>query len=110
MPTPQLQPEQPQRQQLAIVPRREQPTGAELADPRTASQRSKRKRRDTHQVCRGAAEEIAVQYPRFSPSSEHVANRAGVCRAAVVDFKIAQFEKRIAGLEARIARLERRAA
>jgi len=66
----------------------------ESVDPRTDSQRRNRKRRETNQiVSRAAREEVAAVYPRFSPSSEHVANRAGFTRAAVVDIKISQFER-----------------
>ena len=68
-------------------------------DSRTDSQRGKRKRRDTHQVSEGARNEITAAYPRWSPSSEFVANRSGVTRAAVVDFKMAELERRIQQLE-----------
>jgi len=74
-------------------------------DSRTDAQRRNRKRKDTHQVCEGARREISGEYPRWSPSSEFVANRAGVTRAAVIDFKMAELERRMAQLEGSLRRV-----
>lgn len=70
-----------------------------VVDLRTDAQRRNRKRKDTHQVCEGARREITAAYPRWTPSSEFAANGAGVKRLAVVDFKIAELERRLAALE-----------
>lgn len=77
---------------------------AQVADGRTDNQRRNRKRADTHQVHDGARREIAVEYPRWTPSSEHAANRSGVTRLAVVDFKLAEVERRLAALELALIR------
>lgn len=76
-----------------------------MSDPRTPAQRKNRKRKDTHQIHDGAAREIAIEFPRFTRSSEQSANRAGVMRAAVVDIKLREVEQRLIALEARILRL-----
>lgn len=89
---------------------RKQSPGPQLVEAPRDDKRRTPKRRDTHLLAPGVRAEMAETYPRWTASSEQVANRTGFTRLAVVDSGVEALERRVRQIEIRMAAMIRRAA